>query len=65
MIIIRTLTGCPGERAGLQRADAATGIIGDVIVTADGKPVRQLSDLTGALEGKQIPGKIELTSERS
>lgn len=65
VIIIRTIPGSPAERAGLQGVDAAAGVIGDVIVAVDGKPVRRLSDLTDALEGTRLPGKVQLTVERA
>jgi S1-C subfamily serine protease len=65
VIIIRTIPGSPAERAGLQGVDAAAGVIGDVIVAVEGKPVRRLSDLTDALEGTRLPGKVQLTVERA
>jgi S1-C subfamily serine protease len=65
VIIIRTVPGSPAERAGLQGVDGAAGVIGDVIVAVDGKPVRRLSDLTDVLERTPLPGKVQLTVERA
>jgi 2-alkenal reductase len=65
VVIVRTIPGSPAERAGLQGVDAAAGVIGDVIVAVDGKPVRRLSDLTDALERTKLPGKVQLTVERA
>lgn len=48
-------------------ADATTwvaGTVGDVIVAMDGKPVRRLSDLTDALAGVKVPGRVQLTVQR-
>jgi S1-C subfamily serine protease len=64
VIIVRTVPGSPAERAGLQGVNQAAGTIGDVIVAAEGKPVRRLSDLTDMLQTVKIPGKVQLTVER-
>jgi S1-C subfamily serine protease len=48
--ILRTLPGSSAARAGLRGVDLNTGTLGDVIVSANGKPVRRLSDLTDQLE---------------
>jgi 2-alkenal reductase len=37
------------------------GAIGDVIVEANGKPVRRLSDLTDVLERIKVDGSVALT----
>jgi S1-C subfamily serine protease len=64
VIIIRTVPGSPAERAGLRGVEPASGTIGDVIVAANGRPVRRLADLTDILERIPVPGKVEVTVER-
>jgi 2-alkenal reductase len=64
VIIVRTVPGSPAERAGLRGIDTATGALGDVIVAANGKPVRRLADLTEQLERIGVGQAIELTLSR-
>jgi len=64
VVIVRTVPGSPAERAGLQGVDFNAGRAGDIIVAAEGKPVRKLSDLTDVLEGIQVPGKVQITIQR-
>jgi 2-alkenal reductase len=64
VIIVRIMPGSPAERAGLRGVDAATGALGDVIVAADGRPVRRLADLTDQLERVGVGKTIALTLNR-
>jgi 2-alkenal reductase len=64
VVVLRTLPGSPAERAGLAGVDAA-GRIGDIIVGANGRPVRRLSELTEALEQAGIGKPVELRVERN
>jgi 2-alkenal reductase len=64
VIIVRTVPGSPAARAGLRGIDAARGQLGDVIVAVDGKPVRQLSDLTQELEQVGIGKTVQLEINR-
>jgi 2-alkenal reductase len=50
VVIVNVAPGSPAERAGLKGVDLVAGAVGDIIVKADGKPVRKLSDLTDVLE---------------
>jgi 2-alkenal reductase len=50
VIVVRAAPGGPAERAGIRGVDFGTGELGDVIVQADGKPVRRLSDLADQIE---------------
>jgi len=53
--------GSPAERAGLRSTDPQRGVVGDVIVEANGQPVRRLADLTGALDRIGVGGTVTLT----
>jgi 2-alkenal reductase len=64
VVLVRTVPGSPAARAGLRGIDANSGTIGDVIVGVDGKPVRQLSDLTEGLEEAGIGNTVHLNVER-
>ena len=63
-MILRTVAGSPATRAGLRGVDLNSGTLGDVIVGANGKPVRRLADLTDQLEGVGIDHTISLTLQR-
>jgi 2-alkenal reductase len=64
VVILRTLPGSPAEQAGLRGVDLQSGRLGDVIVEANGRPVRRLADLTRALEDIGVGQPVELTIER-
>jgi 2-alkenal reductase len=64
VVVVRALPGSPAQRAGLRGINPQTGEIGDIIVGANGKPVRRLSDLTAALEEVGVGQTLELTVDR-
>jgi 2-alkenal reductase len=64
VVIRRTAPGSPAERAGLRGVDPNAGIVGDVIVGVNGKPVRRLADLTEALESLGAGQTVVLDVER-
>ena len=47
--VISVTPGSPADQAGLIPADASTGRGGDLIVTIDGRPINDFSDLNGYL----------------
>jgi S1-C subfamily serine protease len=61
---VRTTPGSPAEKAGLRGVNPSTGTIGDVIVAANGKPVRQLADLTNEIEQVGVGKPVALTINR-
>ncbi|WP_119300783.1 S1C family serine protease [Dongia deserti] len=61
VIVADVVPGSPADRAGLSGIDPSTGAVGDVIIEADDKPVRRLSDLTERLESVGLGGSVELT----
>ena len=64
LVILRTVAGSPAARAGLRGVDLNSGTLGDVIVGANGKPVRRLADLTDELEAVGVNHTISLSIER-
>lgn len=64
VVILRTMPGSPAERAGLRGIDPVTGTLGDVIIAANGKPVRRLTDLTDQLELIGVGKTIEVIINR-
>jgi S1-C subfamily serine protease len=65
VIIVRTAPGSPAERAGLRGVDLTNGVLGDVIVEANGKAVHRLSDLTDEIEQVGIGKTLRLTVKRN
>jgi 2-alkenal reductase len=61
VVVVQTMPGSSAERAGLRGVDPSAGVIGDIIVEANGRPVRQLSDLTNELEKVGVGKEIDLT----
>jgi 2-alkenal reductase len=57
--ILRTIPGSPAARAGLRGVDR-NGALGDVIVSANGKPVQRLSDLTNELDEIGVGREVSL-----
>jgi 2-alkenal reductase len=64
VLIWETAANSPAARAGLRGTDPQRGVLGDVIVQAEGQPVRRLSDLTSALDRLGVGGNINLTVRR-
>jgi 2-alkenal reductase len=64
VIVVRTALGSSAERAGLRGVNTSTGTLGDIIVTANGKPVHRLADLTVQLEQIGIGRKVQLGVKR-
>jgi 2-alkenal reductase len=62
IVVVQVAPGSPAARAGLQGVDLSAGTVGDVIVEAQGKPVRRLSDLTELIEEAGVGRSIEITA---
>jgi S1-C subfamily serine protease len=58
--ILRTIPGSSAARAGLRGVDMRNGALGDVIVSANGKPVQRLSDLTNELDEIGVGREVSL-----
>jgi 2-alkenal reductase len=65
VVIVRTAPGSPAESAGLRGVDLTNGALGDVIVEANGKAVRRLSDLIDEIEAVGIGNTLRLTVKRN
>src|SRR5258705_3652607 len=61
VIVVRTIPGSPAAHAGLRGVDTKTGELGDVIVAANGQPVRGLADLADQVEQAGVGKTIKLT----
>jgi 2-alkenal reductase len=61
VVVVQTAPGSPAARAGLQGLNPSTGRLGDVIVAANGKTVRRLSDLTDTIEELGVGKSVEIT----
>jgi S1-C subfamily serine protease len=61
IVVVQTTPGSPAARAGLRGVDSSSGSIGDVIVEANGKRVRRLSDLTDTIEQVGVGRSVEIT----
>ncbi len=64
VVIAAVVPGSPAEQAGLQGIDPSTGALGDLIVEAEGQPVRRLADLTDRLEEIGVGGQVRLGIRR-
>ena len=64
VVVVRTVPGSPAAQAGLRGVNQATGALGDVIVRANGTPVRRLADLTDQIEKVGIGHQIGLEVRR-
>lgn len=50
LVVASVVPGSPAQRAGLRGLDRINGVLGDIITSVDGKPVRRLAELIDALE---------------
>ncbi len=64
IMVLGTSPGSPAERAGLRGVDPKTGAPGDIIVAANGAPIRSLDDLSDQIEQAGIGSTIELSTQR-
>ena len=54
LVVASIVPGSPAQRAGLLGIDRANGVLGDIITSVEGRPVRRLAELTEALESAGI-----------
>jgi 2-alkenal reductase len=64
VLVWETTSNGPAARAGLNATDPRRGVMGDVIVEAEGRPVRRLADLTNTLDRVGVGGEIDLVVRR-
>jgi 2-alkenal reductase len=64
IVIADVMPGSPADRAGLRGFDRNAGIVGDVIVGVEGKPVQRLAQLTEHLERVGPGGAVTLSVQR-
>lgn len=64
LVIVRTVRGSPAATAGLQGVDEQTGALGDIVIGANGKAVRRLSDLKRVMNEVGIGNRMTLEVER-
>jgi 2-alkenal reductase len=60
VVIVEVMPNSPAARAGLRGLDPRSDAVGDVIIDADGAPVRRLADLTDQLERAGVGNAVEL-----
>ncbi len=60
VVVLRVLRGSPAAQAGIRGVDPQTGTVGDVIVSAGGREVHRLADLTAAIAEAGIGASVEL-----
>ena len=54
----------PASRAGLRPTDPQAGVMGDIIVSADGHVVHRLADLTNVLDRNGVGGTVAIVVKR-
>jgi 2-alkenal reductase len=64
VLVWQTAPGSPAARAGLRGTNPDRGVLGDVIVRADGQPVRRLVDLTNTLDRLGVGQSVTLVVQR-
>jgi 2-alkenal reductase len=64
VLVWETVAGSSAAHAGLVGTNPERGTVGDVIVEAEGHPIRRLADLTGALDRAGVGAEVHLTVRR-
>jgi 2-alkenal reductase len=64
VLVWQTVAGSSAESAGIVGTNPDRGVVGDVIVEADGQPVRRLADLTNTLDRIGVGANVELRVRR-
>jgi S1-C subfamily serine protease len=64
VLVWQTVPGSPAARAGLRSTNPQASELGDVIVSAQGRPVRRLADLTNTLDRLGVGADVDLTVMR-
>jgi S1-C subfamily serine protease len=64
VLVWETTNNGPAARAGLHPTNPQRGVMGDVIVEAEGRPVRRLADLTNTLDRVGVGGEVNLVVRR-
>jgi 2-alkenal reductase len=64
VLVWETTDNSPAARVGLRPTDPERGVMGDVIVQAEGRPVHRLADLTNTLDRVGVGGHVALVIQR-
>jgi S1-C subfamily serine protease len=64
VLVWEAVAGSPAARAGLRGTNPQRRVLGDVIVSAEGEPVRRLSDLTNTIDRLGIGQSVRLGVRR-
>jgi 2-alkenal reductase len=64
VVVVDSIPGALVEKAGLEGIKTLSEPIGDVVVAANGKPIRRLSDLNNQLDQVGIGNQVDLSIER-
>jgi 2-alkenal reductase len=64
LLVMRTQSGSPAARAGLRGTSPEGDQLGDIIVEANGRPVRRMADLTNEIEQLGVGRTINLVVRR-
>lgn len=60
LVVASVGPGSPAQRAGIRGIDRVNGVLGDIIVSVESKPVRRLAELTDALESAGVGKTIAM-----
>ncbi len=60
LVVASVLLNSPAQRARIRGIDRVEGLLGDVIVSIESKPVRSLAELTDALEAVGVGKTISV-----
>lgn len=64
VLVWRTIPNAPAARAGLRGTDPDAGVLGDVIIEANGRKIERLAELTDEFERVGVGEEVELVVRR-